>query len=150
PDDGDGKFLPFPDIIVAMYPSLRGLHRGRLDDVTGERLRWWRPIVTRNVVFLGLTSLFTDISSEMVTSVVPLFLTFQLGFSRAQLGLFNGAFQGLAAFTALAGAAVADRHQRHKEVAAAGYGISAATRIGLTAARNTWAPATALLYADRA
>ena len=133
-----------------MYPSLRGLRGRSSDDVTGERLRWWRPIVTRNVVFLGLTSLLTDISSEMVTSVVPLFLTFQLGFSRAQLGLFNGAFQGLAAFTALAGAAVADRHQRHKEVAAAGYGISAATRIGLTAARNAWVPATALLYADRA
>jgi MFS family permease len=107
-------------------------------------------LVTRNVVFLGVTSLFTDISSEMVTSVVPLFLTFQLGFGRAQLGLFNGAFQGLAAFTALAGAAVADRHQRHKEVAAAGYGLSAATRIGLSAARHSWVPATALLYADRA
>lgn len=31
--------------------------------------------VGRNVVFLGLTSLFTDVSSEMVNSVLPLFLT---------------------------------------------------------------------------
>ena len=74
------------------------------------------------------TSLLTDVSSEMVNSVVPLFLTFQLGFTRFQLGVFNGAWQALAAFTALAGGAIADRRHRYKEVAAAGYGVSAATR----------------------
>jgi MFS family permease len=106
--------------------------------------------VTANVVYLGITSLLTDVSSEMVNSVVPLFLTFQLGFTRFQLGVFNGAWQALAAFTALAGGAIADRRHRYKEVAAAGYGVSAATRIGLVAARNAWLPATGLLYADRA
>lgn len=107
-------------------------------------------MVTPNVVFLGLTSLLTDISSEMVNSVLPLFLTFQLGFSRAQFGLFNGASQVLVALAALGGAAVADRHHRYKEVAAAGYAVSAATRVGLTAARNSWVATTGLLYADRA
>jgi MFS family permease len=106
--------------------------------------------VTANVVYLGLTSMLTDVSSEMVNSVVPLFVTFQLGFSRFQLGLFNGVYQVLAALTALFGGALADRHRRYKEVAGIGYGVSAATRVGLVVARNAWVPATGMLYADRA
>ncbi len=94
--------------------------------------------------------MFTDVSSEMVNSVVPLFLAFQLGFTRFQLGIFNGAYQGLAAFAALATASFTDRHRRYKEVAGVGYATSAATRIGLVAARHAWAPATGMLYADRA
>jgi MFS family permease len=129
-----------------MYVSLKAL-RGRARESASP---WWRPVVTANVVYLGLTSMMTDVSSEMVNSVVPLFLTFQLGFSRIQLGVFNGAYQALAAFTALFGGALADRYRRYKEVAAVGYGVSAATRLGLLAARNAWLPATGMLYADRA
>lgn len=130
-----------------MYPSLKDV-RGRPRSAATHP--WWRPAVPGNVVYLGVTSMFTDVSSEMVNSVIPLFLTIQLGFSRFQLGLFNGAFQGIAAFTALGGAALADRRGRYKEVAGAGYAVSAGTRIGLSAARHAWAPATGLLYADRA
>jgi MFS family permease len=107
-------------------------------------------VVSGNVVGLGFTSFFTDVSSEMVNSVVPLFLTFQLGFTRFEFGAFNGAYQALAVFAALGGAAFADRHRRYKEVAGVGYAVSAATRIGLLAVRSAWLPATALLYADRA
>ena len=84
--------------------------------------------------------MLTDVSSEMVNSIVPLFLTFQLGFSRFQFGLFNGVYQVLAAATALIGGAIADRHRRYKEVAGIGYGISAATRVGLVVAQNAWIP----------
>jgi MFS family permease len=129
-----------------MYVSLKGV-RGQTREISGP---WWRPVVTANVVYLGLTSMMTDVSSEMVNSVVPLFLTFQLGFSRLQLGVFNGAYQALAALTALFGGALADRYRRYKEVAAIGYGVSAATRLGLLAARSAWVPATGMLYADRA
>jgi MFS family permease len=112
--------------------------------------RRWLSSVPANVAYLGLTSMFTDVSSEMVNSVLPLYLTFQLGLGHFQLGLFNGTYQALAAFTALGGAVMADRHRRYKAVAGLGYGVSAATRIGLTLARHSWAPATAMLYADRA
>lgn len=133
-----------------MYPSLKDVRGHGPPGGSAAAHRWWKPAVTPNVAFLGVTSFFTDVSSEMVNSVVPLFLAFQLRFSRFQLGLFNGAYQALAAFTALAGAALADRHRRYKEIAGVGYGVSAATRLGLIAARNAWVPATALLYADRA
>jgi MFS family permease len=132
--------------LSTLYPSLKDV---RVRETASEG-RWWRPAVSANVVYLGLTSMLTDVSSEMVNAVVPLFLTFQLGFSPFQLGLFNGMYQVLAAFTALIGGALADRYRRYKEVAGVGYGMSAATRIGLVAARSAWIPATSLLYADRA
>ena len=133
-----------------MYPTLKDVKFRRVDAPTATACRWWRPDVPGNVVGLGLTSMFTDVSSEMVNSIIPLFLTFQLGLGHLQLGLFNGSYQAVAAFTALAGATAADRHRRYKAVAGLGYGVSAATRIGLVVARNSWAPATAMLYADRA
>jgi MFS family permease len=128
-----------------VYLSLKDLRGFRRSDTVA----WWRPMVTANVVYLGLTSMMTDVSSEMVNSVVPLFLTFQLGFTRLELGVFNGAYQALAAVVALFGGAFADRHRRYKEVAGVGYGVSAATRIGLVAAGSSWLPVTGMLYADR-
>ena len=83
------------------------------------------------VIFLGLTSFFMDISAEMVTAVVPLFLTATLGLSPAGFGLFAFANEIARAILPIVGGAVADRTQRPKETAAAGYGISALTRAGL-------------------
>src|SRR4051812_19474074 len=60
-----------------------------------------RTGVEGNVVALGVTSLFTDVSSEMVASVLPLYLTILYGFSPLQLGIFDGFYQGLAAIFAL-------------------------------------------------
>ena len=51
--------------------------------------------LNRTVIALGVTSFFTDISSEMVTAVVPLFLTVQLGFTPLAFGLFQGAYLSL-------------------------------------------------------
>jgi MFS family permease len=119
-------------------------------DAPDAREVWWKPAVTPNVYALGFTSFFTDVSSEMVTSIIPLFLTFHLGFTRFELGVFNGAYLALAALAAIVGSALADRYRRYKEVAGFGYAVSAGTRLGLIAARNSWLPATALLYADRA
>jgi MFS family permease len=131
-----------------VYPSLKDVRDGK-DPSPAPRV-WWKPAVTPNVVALGFTSFFTDISSEMVTSIVPLFLTFHLGFTQLQLGIFNGAYLALAALAAIVGSAIADRHRRYKEVAGVGYAMSAAAKVGLIAARNSWIPATSLLYADRA
>lgn len=51
--------------------------------------------MSANVVFLGLTSLFTDISSEMVNAILPIYLLFQLRLSYAEFGLFNGLYLGV-------------------------------------------------------
>ena len=83
------------------------------------------------VVALGLTSFFTDISSEMVAAIIPLFLTTQVGFGPSAFGLFQGAWELSNALLRLVGGVVADRTRRLKETAAAGYGLSMVTRVGL-------------------
>jgi MFS family permease len=90
-----------------------------------------RGAVSRNVVNLGLTSLFTDISSEMVSTVLPIYLVFILKFTPLQFGALDGLYQGGAALIRLVGGVAADRSQRYKEVAALGYGLSALSKIGL-------------------
>ncbi|MCU1465894.1 MAG: transporter [Actinomycetia bacterium] len=139
-----------------MYPSLRpaavlGAEDGppTEDSPTGEDPPRSGPPVSANVVFLGLTSLFTDISSEMVTAILPLYLLFQLRFSYLEFGLFNGLYLGVSGLMTVAGAVIADRRGRYKEVAGAGYGTSAACKLGLLAARNAPWPASSVLFADR-
>jgi MFS family permease len=113
-----------------------------------KRPRW--PRVGRNVVLLGLTSLFTDISSEMVATILPLYLLYSLGLSPLQFGVVDGLQNGAAALVRLAGGHLGDRSGRYKEVAAAGYGVSAASRIAFLAAGSAWSALTAIVFVDRA
>ena len=83
------------------------------------------PRVARTVVLLGLTSLITDISAEMVASVLPLYLIAIGGFSPLAFGLIDGIYQGATSLVGLASGFVGDRFRRHKDVAASGYGLSA-------------------------
>ena len=59
--------------------------------------------VSRTVVLLGLTSLFTDISSEMVTTILPLYLIFSLGLSPLQFGVIDGVHQGASSLVRVVG-----------------------------------------------
>jgi MFS family permease len=105
--------------------------------------------ISRNVWFLGLTSLFTDVSSEMVASILPAYLVLQLGFSPMAFGAIDGLYQGIGSLVRWVGGVAADRTRRHKELAAAGYALSAACRIGLLIAGNAWAAVTTFVAADR-
>ncbi|HLE65119.1 MAG TPA: MFS transporter, partial [Candidatus Bathyarchaeia archaeon] len=49
----------------------------------------------RNVANLGIVSLFTDISTEMILGVLPLFVVTELGATKALLGLMEGAAESL-------------------------------------------------------
>jgi MFS family permease len=113
-----------------------------------QLLRIRRLRVARNVVLLGLTSLFTDISSEMVATILPLYLVYRLGFTPLQFGVVDGLQQGSAALVRIAGGFVADRTRRHKEVAGVGYGLSALSRLGLLAAQSVSALG-AVVFVDR-
>jgi MFS family permease len=104
--------------------------------------------VGRNVVLLGLVSFFTDISSEMVAAILPLYLVYTLGFSPLQFGVVDGVQQGAGAIVRVLGGFLGDRTRRHKEVAAFGYGISAFSRLGLLFA-NTVQALGAIVFVDR-
>ncbi|MEU1093973.1 MFS transporter [Streptomyces sp. NPDC005877] len=77
------------------------------------------------VLALGAVSLITDVSSEMVTAVLPLYLVTGLGLSPLGFGLLDGVYNGFSALVRLVGGHLADRGGRHKSVAVLGYGLSA-------------------------
>jgi nitrate/nitrite transporter NarK len=121
-----------------------------LDTKAMQQLRGARwSGISPTVYALGVTSLLTDISSEMVTSILPLYLVFALQLSPLQVGLLDAIYQGAAAAARLAGGWCADRWQRHKQVAAAGYGLSAACKLGWLAAGASWPALSAVMAADR-
>jgi len=111
--------------------------------------RFW-PHVSRNVVALGFTSLLTDVSSEMIATVLPIYLVLYLGLTPLQYGLVDGLYHGMTALLRLAGGFASDRTRRDKEVAAVGYGTSALCRIGLLGAGGAWPVIAAIVAVDRA
>jgi hypothetical protein len=58
--------------------------------------------VPRNVVMLGMVSMLTDVSSEMVATILPLYLVFSLGASPLALGAIDGTYRGAAAHVQVA------------------------------------------------
>jgi MFS family permease len=105
--------------------------------------------VAGNVLALGAVSLVTDVSSEMVTAVLPLYLVLGLGLAPAVYGLADGLYTGATALLRLAGGYLADRVRRRKLIAGIGYGVSAAAKIGLLAAGTSVPGIGAAIIADR-
>ena len=105
--------------------------------------------VGRNVWFLGLTSLLTDLSSEMVTAVLPIYALYFLRMSPSAFGIADGLQQGGASLVKLASGVLTDRTGRYKTVAGSGYGASALSRFGLLAAGPTAGWLTPLVALDR-
>src|SRR5690349_10498598 len=66
------------------------------------RSRAWAG-VDSNVLALGSVSLVTDISSEMITAVLPMYVIFTLGLSPLQFGALNGMYFGVTALVRVAG-----------------------------------------------
>src|SRR3954447_3764049 len=107
------------------------------------------PGVRRTVVLLGITSLLTDISSEMFSTILPLYLMTVLGATPVVFGLIDGIYQGAAALVQLASGVAGDRWRRHKELAATGYGLSAVCKLALIAAGSAWGAIAAVVLLER-
>jgi len=80
--------------------------------------------INKNVILLGFTSLFTDISSEMIYPLLPLFLTGPLGASAAIVGIIEGIAESIASLLKVFSGALSDWWQRRKPLAIAGYSSS--------------------------
>ncbi|MFD8493544.1 MFS transporter [Amycolatopsis sp. NPDC059657] len=120
--------------------------------ITTDRPATDTPVAGRvagNVIALGMVSLVTDISSEMVTAVLPLYLVVGLGLNPLQFGLLDGMYAGATAIVRLLGGHAADRWHRLKAVAGFGYGLSAVCKLGLMAAGSSVGAIGAVLAADR-
>ena len=92
--------------------------------------------LTATVFGIGMASLFSDLSHETITSVLPAFLA-SMGAAAAALGTIEGVADGLSSATKLYGGWLADRVHRRKLLCATGYGIMAFSPI-LIAYAVTW------------
>ena len=92
----------------------------------------------RNVVGLGFASFFTDLASEMVTPLFPLFLKKELHAARAVLGVIEGIADAVASLLRLVSGWLSDRLRRRKALIFAGYGVGAVVRPLLGLATTVW------------
>ncbi|MGC8856060.1 MAG: MFS transporter [Anaerolineae bacterium] len=102
----------------------------------------------RNVWAVTITSFLTDISSEMVLNLVPLFLANVLGVRTAIIGLIDGIAETTASLTKIASGALSDRLGKRKWLTVAGYSLSTIAKPFLYLA-NAWGWVLGVRFADR-
>jgi MFS family permease len=90
-----------------------------------------RSDVPRVVYWIGLTSLLTDISAEMIASTLPLFLFSVLALSPLQVGFLDGIYHGATALVRVFAGHWADTRVGNRFVALLGYSLSAFARIAI-------------------
>ncbi len=83
-----------------------------------------KPKGLRNVLSMGLVSFFTDFSTEMILSVLPLFLVNNLGVSRAILGAIEGSSELTSYVFRMFSGALSDKLRKRKVFIIIGYGLS--------------------------
>lgn len=81
------------------------------------------------VYWIGLTSLLTDISSEMVAAILPVYMFSVLQLSALQVGFLDGLYQGGAALVRVAFAYWSDKYHAAKRMAVIGYAMSAVAKM---------------------
>ncbi|MEN8614355.1 MFS transporter [Dehalogenimonas sp. THU2] len=104
--------------------------------------------VRPNVFYLGLVSFFTDVSSEMIFTLVPLFLANVLGVPPAVIGLVGGVSDSTEALVKIYSGRLADRFRRYKALSVAGYGLSTLAKPFMYLASH-WGMVLGVRFADR-
>ena len=92
----------------------------------------------RTVWLFGLASLFTDISSEMIVSLLPTYLVVTLGAPAMALGLLEGVADGVSAILKLYVGRISDGIQRRKPLVVVGYVLSTLARPMVSLATLPW------------
>mgnify|MGYP001164670483 FL=1 len=87
-----------------------------------------RPRIPGSVWALGFVSLFTDVGSEMVHSLLPVLLAGSLGASALTIGFIEGAAEGLVLVTKVFSGYISDAFGRRKPLVLLGYGLAAAVK----------------------
>ncbi|MBI4303315.1 MAG: MFS transporter [Chloroflexi bacterium] len=103
----------------------------------------------RNVFFMGLTSLLTDVSSEMVFTIVPLFLANVLGAATTIVGLVGGLSDSIDAVFRIFSGWFSDRIGKRKLLAVTGYGFSTLSKPFMYIASIGWGVVLGVRIGDR-
>lgn len=129
-----------------MYVTVRSLPKPSSEDAGWSVLG--RRRIPAAVLAFGFVSLLTDVSSEAVVAVLPLYITAVLGMGPLAYGFIDGIYQGVSAAVRLLGGWWSDSTRRPKWVAFVGYLASALSRIGLLLVTG-FASITAVVALDR-
>src|SRR5512140_1561510 len=97
----------------------------------------WRD-VPATVWTLGFVSLLMDVSSELVHSLLPVFLTTVVGASMVDVGLIEGIAEATAAIAKVFSGALSDRIGKRKLLVGIGYGLAAITKPVFPLASTAW------------
>ncbi|MBU0535353.1 MAG: MFS transporter [Nanoarchaeota archaeon] len=104
--------------------------------------------ITRNVLIVGMVSFFMDISSEMIFSILTLFLKNVIGASTPVIGLIEGVAESTASILKLVSGWLSDKFGRRKLFMYIGYGFSALTK-PLFALATSWPLVLFARFSDR-
>lgn len=94
--------------------------------------------LSRTVKTLGFVSMLTDISTEMIYPLLPIFLSSVLGVGTAFIGLIEGIAEGTASILKAFSGYISDKVQKRKALILTGYGLSAVTKPFFAAADAGW------------
>lgn len=92
----------------------------------------------RSIWVLGFGSMFMDISSELIHSLLPIFMATVLGASMATIGIIEGIAEATAAVTKVFSGAVSDYFRKRKFLVVLGYGLGAITKPVFPLAPTIW------------
>jgi len=101
-----------------------------------------------NVFFLGLVSFLTDVSSEMIFTLLPLFLANILGAATVIIGLIEGVAESTASLLKIISGWFSDKLGERKSLAIVGYGLSTLAKPFMYIA-TTWGLVLGVRFADR-
>ncbi len=104
--------------------------------------------VSRTVFTLGIVSLLTDVSSEMLVPIVPQFLMFAIGASTPVIGLIEGIAESTASLLRVYAGYLADKFGRPKLLTVVGYGLSAISK-PFYIPSTSWSHVLGIRFADR-
>lgn len=109
-----------------------------------------RPIlgVNPNVFFLGIVSFLTDVSSELIFTLLPLFLANILGVATTIIGLIEGIAESTASLVRIFSGWLSDRMDKRKFLAFLGYCLSTLAKPFMYIA-STWGFVLGVRFTDR-
>ncbi len=116
----------------------------------GGRSAKWRTAVRGNVLMMGLVSLFTDFSSEMMNPMLPVFIAgvVPVQWAAVYLGLMEGVGEATASLLKIFSGRLSDAWGKRKVLVVAGYGLSTVFRPMMSIATAGW-HIVAMKFADR-
>ena len=101
-----------------------------------------------NIFFLGLVSFLTDVSSEMIFTILPLFLANILGATTVIIGFVEGVTESTASLLRIFSGWLSDKLGQRKSLALVGYGLSTLAKPFMYMA-TTWGLVLGIRFTDR-